>query len=191
MRMSRDELMRMYPSWNEERHDIVKVWYGEEPLFLWNEEYYKRWSTYTGTASNIEGVNAYMWSQNGDYYIYRTLIGEIYITTSGKVLGGDISVKYKGATYNITLNLMYGFKALTILKLSGVKVKGFATKDGIGSPSNKHRTEEMDKETIEKVLSTDLKDYGESIQSFIRECINLYNEDSTNHIMEKTFEMRK
>lgn len=191
MRMSRDELMQIYPIWNEHMHDIVKVMYGEDPLILWNEEYYKRWSTYTGTASNIEGVNAYMWSQNGDYYIYRTLIGEIYITTSGKVLGGSINVKYRGVSYNIYLNFMYGFKALDIMRLSGEKVRGFSTKDGTGSPSNRHRTEELDREIIEKVLNVDLSDYGESVHSFIRECSNLYNEDSTNYIMEKTFEMRK
>lgn len=187
MRKNRDELMQIYPIWNEQRHDIVKVMYGEDPLILWNEEYYKRWSTYTGTASNIESVNAYMWSQNGDYYVYRTLIGEIYITISGKVLGGNINVKYRGVSYSIHLNLMYGFKAMDILKLSGEKVKGFSTKDGTGSPSNKYRTEELDRETIEKVLSVDLSDYGESIHKFIRECISLYDEDSTNYIMEKTF----
>ena len=185
--MSRDEIIQLYPIWNEQRHDIVKVMYGEDPLIIWNEEYYKRWCTYTGTASNIEGVNAYMWSQNGDYFVYSTLIGEIYITTSGRVLGGTVNLKYRGLTYNIHLNLMYGFKALDILRLSGGKSVGFSSKDGTGSPASKNYTEELDKEHIEKVLNVDLSDYGESIHSFIRECITIYEEDNTNYILEKTF----
>lgn len=192
MRMSRDELIEKYPCWNEERHDIVRVMYGDDPLILWNEEYYKRWSTYTGTASNIEAVNAYMWSQNGDYNIYRTLVGEIYITTEGRVLGGSINVKYRGVTYTLSLNLMYGFRSLDILKLSGEKVRGFSNVGGLGSPSNSLRTEELNKETTEKILfDLDLSDYGESVKKFMEMCGVVYTEDSVNHILEKTFELRR
>lgn len=32
MRLSREELLKQYPYWNEENNDIVKVMYGDEPL---------------------------------------------------------------------------------------------------------------------------------------------------------------
>lgn len=191
MRKSREELMQIYPIWNEQRHDIVRIMYGDDPLILWNEEYYKRWSTYTGTASNIESVGAYMWHMNGDYSVYRTLIGEIYIATTGEVLGGSISVKYRGTTYTIHLNLMYGLKSLDILKLSGEKVRGFSNAGGLGSPSNNFRTEELDKEITKKILfDLDLSDYGESVKKFMEMCGAVYTEDSVNHIMEKCWKSR-
>ena len=190
MRLSRDELINMYPTWNEEKHDIVKVMYGEDPLVLWNKERYDNWVNLLGTCANIEGVNAYMWSQNGDYYIYRTLIGEIYITTDGKVLGGAVDVKYRGVSYGISLNLMYGLRSLEILKLSGGKVRGFSNKDGTGSPCRKQNTEELDKDIIEILLfNLDLRDYGDSVKRFMKMCGTLYNADSLNHILEKTFNL--
>lgn len=189
MRLSREELLRMYPSWNEERHDIVKAFYGDIPLIEWNEEEYKRYCKLEGTLSNIEAVDAYIWTQNGDYSIYRTLIGEVYLTVGGKVMAGTIHLKYRGVTFTLSINLMYGMRALDILKLSGEKVKGFSNKGGTGSPSNKYRTEELDTEVIEKLFVTDLRDYGSSVRKFMRECIKLYEVDRVNHIMEKCFSM--
>lgn len=186
MRVSREELLKMYPSWNENRHDIVKANYGDIPLKVWNMESYKAYSKLTGTMANIEAVEAYMWSVNGDYNVFRTLIGEVYITVDGKVLGGSISVKYRGKNHSISLNLMYGIKWLNILRI-GAKVSGFTNRDGGGGPANRFNTVEMDPEVIEKVLGSDLSDYGESIQAFMRECRELYNEDNKNYIMSKTF----
>ena len=82
MRLSRNELLEMFPSWNEERHDIVKVFYGDIPLIEWNRAEYEKYSQLEGTLANIEAVEAYIWTQNGDYSIYRTLIGEIKIGAS-------------------------------------------------------------------------------------------------------------
>ena len=95
-------------------------------------------------------------------------------------------MKYRGKTYDIILNEMYGLHSLTILRL-GDKVKGFCNKDGQGSPSNKHSTEELNDETILKVLNVDLSDYGESIHKFVKACKDLYNKDNTNYIMDKCF----
>lgn len=188
MRLSRDELLEWYPSWNECRHDIVKAFYGDIPLICWNKEYFDWYSTLTGTLSNIEAVNAYMWSVNGDYNIYRTLIGEVSISTEGKVLCGDVDVKYRGQIYNVILNLMYGKRGLTILRLKN-GVVGFSNKDGQGSPSIQRNTRELEPEVIQKVLTADFRDYGSSIRKFMREAIKLYNEDSINHIMGKCFSM--
>lgn len=190
MRLSRNELLERYPNWNEARHDIVKVFYGDDPLICWNKEYYEGWyCTLTGTLANIEAVEAYMWHRNGDYNIFRTLIGEVYLTVDGKVLGGSVDLKYRGMMYNVHLNLMYVMKALDIIRVSSTGVKGFSNKDGLGSPAHKMNTKELEAETIEKVLTTDLRDFGASIRKFMREAVKLWNEDNTNFIMSKTFSL--
>ena len=191
MRLSNEELKRVYAtSWNDKRHDIGKVLYGDEPLIVYDEKEYSRYQELTGTLANLECTNAYIYSQNGKYNLYRTLIGEIYIAEDGRVLCGNIHVKYQGIAHDIILNKMYGFKALTILRLSGGKVKGWCTKDGQGSPSNKRNTAELSEEVIYKIFSSkELQDYGESVQKFVSACKELYEEDSANHIMENTFEL--
>ena len=187
MRLSNDELKeKYYTSWNDAKHDIGKVYYGDTPLIHYDEKKYEHFHTLTGTMANIEAVKAYIYSQNGTYDLYRTLIGEVSISENGIVLHGNINVKYYGKTYNIILNEMYGLHSLTILRL-GDKVKGFCNKDGQGSPANKYRTEELDDETILKVLNVDLSDYGESIHKFIKACKDLYNKDNTNYIMDKCY----
>ena len=187
MRLSNAELKEKYCTfWNDEKHDIGEVYYGDTPLIHYDEKEYEYFHTLTGTMANIEAVKAYIYSQNGTYDLYRTLIGEVYIAKNCTVLCGDISVKYWGKTYDIILNEMYGLHGLTILRLSS-KVKGFCNRDGQGSPTSKYRTEELDNETILKVLNVDLSDYGESIHKFIKACKDLYNKDSTNCIMDKCF----
>lgn len=189
MRLSNTELKEKYCTfWNEAKHDIGEVYYGDIPSIHYDEKEYEYFHTLTGTLANIETVKAYIYSQNGTYDLYRTLIGEVYISENGTVLHGDINVKYYGKTYNIILNEMYGLHSLTILRL-GNKVKGFCNKDGQGSSANKHRTEELDDETILKVLNVDLSDYGESIHKFIKACKDLYNKDNRNYIMDNCFNM--
>ena len=83
---------------------------------------------------------------------------------------------------------MYGFKNLDILRI-GEKVVGFSNADGQGSPSR--NTEEMDTETINRILNDPLSDYGIGIQKFMEVARQLYAEDTTNHIMEKRFGVRK
>ena len=85
---------------------------------------------------------------------------------------------------------MYGFKALSILSLRGTgKVKGFCNKDGQGSPANQLHTEELELDTIKKILSNPREDYGYGIQKFLQAARELYNEDPYNYIMSKTFDM--
>lgn len=187
MRLSNTELKeKCCTSWNDKKHDIGEVYYGDTPLIHYDEKKYEYFQTLTGTLANIEAVEAYIYSQNGTYDLYRTLIGEVKIAENGRVLCGNIIIKYYGKTYNIILNEMYGLHSLTILRL-GDKVNGFCNKDGQGSPANKDRTEELDNETILKVLNVDLSDYGESIHNFINACKKLYDKDNTNYIMKKCF----
>ena len=184
MRSTREELLKMYPCWNEKRHDIIAVNYGDEPLIRYNQRKYEEYQQLTGTLANIECLNAYIYSQNGNYDEYRTLVGNVYIAEDGRVLGGDINVKHNGQTVNVILNMMYGWKALTILQLSQI-VQGFSNKDGQGSPSR--YTKEMEPEKIEKVLNNPMSDYGIAIQKFLQTAREVYAEDTTNHVMEKLF----
>lgn len=190
MRLTRNELLERYPNWNEVKHDIVKTFYGDIPLIEWNKEEYEKYSRLEGTLANIEAVEAYIWTQNGDYSIYRILIGEIKIGASGIVLCGDLQVKYGEKVYSIYLNLMYGLKALSIFRNNGLNLIGFSNADGLSSPCIKSDTKELDRDLIEKVLKVDLSDYGESVRKFMDAVIDLYNKDKVNHIMEKCFSMR-
>ena len=189
MRLSNTELKEKYCTfWNDAKHDIGEVYYGDTPLIHYDEKEYEHFHTLTGTMANICAVKAYVYSQNGTYDLYRTLIGEVSISENGTVLHGNINVKYCGKIYDIILNEMYGLHSLTILRLEN-KVKGFCNKDGQGSQSNKFNTEELNDETILKVLNVDLSDYGESIHKFIKACKDLYDKDNTNYIMDKCFNM--
>lgn len=85
---------------------------------------------------------------------------------------------------------MYGFKALSILSLRGTgKVKGFCNKDGQESPANHLSTEELEPDTINKILSNPMSDYGYGIQKLMEATRELYTKDSYNYIMSKTFDM--
>ena len=194
MRLTREELLNKHPIWNEERHDIVKTLYGDEPLIHYDEKEYNKYRDFwskDNTCANIGAIDAYIYSKNGTYDKYRTLIGEVIISEDGDLLCGDIYVKYGGMRYDIIINNMYGRHSLDILRLSGSgKVLGFSNKDGQGSPSSKRYTDELKDETINKILnSKELNDYGSSISKFINVARNMYNSDKTNYIMDKTFEM--
>ena len=192
MRMTREEILEKYPSWNESRHDIVAVNYGDEPLIHYDKNEYDRYQNYwskDSTFANIMAVDAYIYSQNGTYDEYRTFIGNIRIAEDGRVLCGNVNVKYRGKVYDIIFNRMYGFKKLDILRLDGEYVVGFSNADGQGSPSI--RTKEMDKDLIERILNDPLSDYGYAIQRFMEAARELYAEDTTNHIMKKRFGARK
>ena len=103
---------------------------------------------------------------------------------------GSINVPYRVKSISIIINLMYGFKALTILDLKGTgKVKGFCNENGQGSPANHLSTEEMDADVIKKILSNPMEDYGCAVQKFMQTARDLYYEEPYNYIMQKTFEL--
>ena len=45
----------------------------------------------------------------------------------------------------------------------------------------------MSKDLIERILNDKMEDYGVGIQKFMQAARELYNEDTTNYIMEKRF----
>ena len=190
MRMTREELKeKWFTLWNDSLHDIVAVQYGDEPLIKYTQNEYEKFQKLTGTLANIEAVAAYIYSQNGNYDEYRTLVGSVNIAEDGRVLCGDVNVKYRGKIHNIIINRMYGFYKLDILRMSSGKVIGFSNADGQGSPSI--YTEEMDKDLIERILNDSMEDYGYGIQKFMECAREMYAQDSVNHIMEKRFGARK
>ena len=97
MRMTREELKeKWFTSWNDSRNDIVAVNYGDEPLFRYDQEKYEKFQKLTGTMANIEAIDAYIYTQNGNYDEYRTFAGTVKIAENGRVLCGDVNVKYRG-----------------------------------------------------------------------------------------------
>lgn len=194
MRLTREELLNKHPIWNESKHDIVAIMYGDKPLVHYDKNEYLKYHNFWSkdeTCANIMAVDAYIYSQNGTYNKYRTMIGEIYIDENDNILCGDISIKYSGMVYDIIINNMYGLHALTILRLSGSgKVLGFSNKDGQGSPAIKSRTDELKDDLICKVLNIKhIKDYGKSTHKYIQCAIDMYNENKINYIMDKCFSM--
>lgn len=188
MRLTREELLQQHTIWNEEKHDIVATMYGDIPLVIYDEEQYKKdlaWAEKDSTIGNISAIDRYIYTQNGAYFKYRTLHGDIYIhRDTNKVLCGEFDIRYNGQVYNIIYNNMYGFNALTISRLSGSgKVAWWCNKDGQSSPCIRKNTTELSDEVIQKVLKhNSLKDYGISVRFFISAVKKMYNSDKTNHI---------
>lgn len=188
MRMTTEELLKKYPSWNTDRHDIGRIMYGDEPLIKWDKKEYDKHSKLTDTLANLQAAEAFIYTQYGDYYIYNTLIGRVYIAEDGQVLCGDINIHYRGCN-SVSLNKMYGFNALDILRIGGQNVVGFSNADGIGSPSI--YTKEMDGDTVEKIINSKMDDYGVGIQKFMEAVREQYYADTTNHIMNKRFSIKR
>lgn len=184
MRLTREELLDKYPSWNEAKHDIVKVFYGDIPLVVYNEKQYEWFKTLTGTLANLEAIDAYIYTQNGNYNKYSTLIGDVYINKDGKVLSGDVRINHHGFIYNIFLNEMYGQHCLSIIRASN-GITGFSNKDGLRSSCIKKNTKELSDDAIKEILNKQLEDYGESIKKFMAAAKELYEQDKTNYIIEK------
>ena len=114
MRLSREELLSKHPIWNESKHDIVAVMYGDTPLVHYDESEYEKYQNYWSkdeNFANIMAIDAYIYSQNGTYDKYRTLVGEIYIAEDGRVLCGDVNVKYNGM---ILYDMYYNFLTMIV-----------------------------------------------------------------------------
>ena len=185
MRLTKEKLLEKFPTWNESRHDIVKTWYADEPLVAYNEEEYQKYGELSDRhLINIGTVDAYIYSQNGEYNKYVHLIGSTYIKPNGNVLCGDINIEYGGDIWHINLNKMYNKNSLSILRFSAI-VTGFSNKDGTGSPCIKSHTKEAKPEVIEKVINKSLDDFGYGVQQFMEAVRELYYSDTTNYIMDK------
>lgn len=192
MRQTKEQILTQFPSWsNHPSGDIVAVRYGDIPDCTYTQKDYDHWQTLTDTLSNITYSNAFIYSVNGSYDIYKTIACDIYIHHSTQqLMHGAISIPYRNKPIQAYINLMYGFKALSLLDLKGTgNVKGFCNKDGQGSPANHLHTEEFELDTIKKILSNPMTDYGYAVQKFMDVARKIYEEEPYNYIMEKTFEL--
>lgn len=193
MRLTNSQILTQFPSWaNHPSRNIQQVRYGDIPDCQYTQEDYNKYQSCTDRhLLNIGCANAYIYSNYGTYDIYKTIPGDIYIQTSTQqILHGSINIPYRNKPITIHINLMYGFKALSILSLRGTgKVKGFCNKDGQGSPANHLSTEELKPDTIKKILSNPMSDYGYGVQKFLQAARELYTEESYNYIMQKTFDL--
>lgn len=197
MRLTNKEILIQFPSWaNHPSGNIqqvrYQVRYGDIPDCQYTQDSYNRYQLETNRhILNIGCANAYIYSNYGTYDIYKTIPGDIYIQTyTQQILHGSINIPYRNKPITIHVNLMYGLKALSILSLRGTgKVKGFCNKDGQGSPANQLHTEELESDTIKKILSNPMSDYGYGLQKFLQAARELYTEESYNYIMQKTFDL--
>lgn len=165
--------------------------YGRISTVHWNKDKFNAWTRISDeTLSNIEAIEAYIWHSYGDYYIYQTYVGDVYITENGVVLSGSVNIKDRNSIYEVIVNNLYGHHGLTILQLghNGL-VRGWCNLDGQGSPAIKKNTSELDADVIDRVLSHEFEDYGECMYKLMLAARNIYAEDKTNHIMSKTFEL--
>lgn len=193
MRETREEILRKFPSFSP-RKNLVEVWYMDVPSNVYDQKEHEWYESETDRhVRNVCYAKEWIWLMNGDYDIYRGGIGEILISKNGNVLHGSINIPYRGRTMDVSMNLMYGWAGLTILDLrrSDQKVKGFSTKDGIGSTASKRFTLEMDREQVLAILNNPMKDYGYGVQKFMETARQVYEENPWNYIMEKTFELLK
>lgn len=184
MRMTREDFLTKYPSWNESRHDIVACMYGDVPVKCWDAEQYNEWCNMEGTLSNINAVEAYMYIQNGEYNIYSTEIGKVCITKEGKVISGEINVWYKGKNNTIYLNNQNDMIGLSIFRI-GQDLVGWRNQYGIHSCTK--RTKEMDSKMIIGILKQKLEDYGIGVQMFMKQAREIYDKDVFNWILLDTF----
>lgn len=137
------------------------------------------------TTQDFSAIDDYIFITNGEYSEYKYSIGTIAITTNGEILYGDIKVKHYGKTYDIDLINMYGKQGMDIVR-HGTNAIGWSNEDGMGSLIPKSRTKELDLYIVEKILNLKLEDYDENIQKFMATCREIYNQDKTNYIMDKS-----
>lgn len=182
MRLSEEELKKKYAaSWNDKKGNIVSVLYGDIPHTVWDAETFKRltWDT----------LNRYIYANVGEFDEYYTLLGGSRIKKDGTVLCCDINVKYRGLTWSITLNELYGYHRLSILYLpygDGI-IQGWSTKDNsiakILSPTGKYKNIEHD---ILSILDdARVEEYGYGIKQALKRCRELYLSDTTNYFDER------
>lgn len=183
MRLTMEQLIEKFPSWNHAHSDIIAVNYGDAPAVYYTQEECRKFKDLTETLKNMYGVDVHIYEQYGNYGKYSTFAGTVYIKENGYVLSGNVKVRYGGKYYSIFLNRMYGSKGLDVLRYGPGSIVGFSNKDGQGSPSR--YTKEIDVDLLERVLNDPMEDYGIGIQQFMKAARELYSEDRTNYILEK------
>lgn len=182
MRLSEKELKEKYAGgWNDKKGNIVSVLYGDIPHTIWNEE--------TFGKLTYDNLNRYIYTREGEFDEYYTLLGGSRIKKDGTVLCCDITVKYRGLTWSIMLNELYGYHKLSITYLphgDGI-IQGWCTKgDSIAkilSPTGRYKNTEHD---ILSILDdARVKEYGYGIKQALKRCRELYMSSPTNY-----FDMR-
>ena len=173
MRLSREELLKQYPYWNEENNDIVKVMYGDEPLIKWTHDRV-RWENEKDrdpeqTIATLNAVDHWIVARCGDFGDYRTMIGGVKVLTRNRIGACDINIKFNGKTYNLILNELYG---KTIMSLSLNTSTIYRTYD-IGQDSSwiSTRWTPMSKEEALKVVDVKrVADYGDVVKRAVERC---------------------
>lgn len=187
MRLTKEELLSKH-SWNINNPyngDIVAVLYGDIPHMRYNYDTVRMQNSnrmgyfdndLDDTIAAIQGVDHYIYSQEGDFAKYYTLIGGVRVFKNWFIGTADLNIKYNGHIYNLTLCDLYG---RTELHLSLNTSSIFRTYD-IGSSSKWISTKwtPMSKEEALKVVDVKrVADYGDVIKMAVEKCRKIIEEN--------------
>ena len=193
MRKTHDELAFQYPSYAKSLGDrLVPVLYGDEPMHNYNREHYENMKRLTDKdehLANICAIDQYIYANYGDYLLYKTFAGDIYIKPNGDILAASIGVKYSGKNYDIRLNRMYGHDSFSI-SYNPYSFDGLYqiwTYGDISYPVPKVY-QLMDYDLVMKIVNVK-HDYGKSYQSVLDYCKSVLEKDKKNY--DKTFHITR
>lgn len=183
MRSSKEDLKEQFPSWND-KQDIIKVMYGDEPLCIVDRVI----ETDNPTINNIYGVQNYIFTCNGKYEKYQTLIGSVAINADGNILYGNVGIKYRGKIHDVFLNNIYGKETLKIICIyHDGHIKGWSNVETMSPSRVQKLNDELPIDTVNKLFQRKyLQDYGESVQKFIAECRSVVAK-SDNHFLDEWY----
>lgn len=186
MRLTKEELLKRY-TWNTENPmngDIVAVKYGDIPLahYTWDRVRMENSDRYgymdndlDNHYANVVAVDHYIFSQEGEFSKYDTIIGGVRVFKDWYIGTVDLIIKYNGQIYNLHLCDLYG---KTIMSLSLITASIYRVYD-IGGDSSWVSTkyEPMSKEEALKVLDVKrVADYGKVVKMAVEKCRELVRE---------------
>lgn len=155
MRKTKEELLTMFPYWNTDRNDIVKTWYGDEPLHTVNDSF---WQKYHDNISYSDAFQSWIYGQD-TISEYRTKWGKIQIYNDD-ILTADIKLRYRGRFYSLTIFNNYMNSIDYVDLWVGITGKPGIECYGTGDYMERHKItsqwrKKIDHETVKKVLKTD------------------------------------
>ena len=187
MRLTKEELLKKY-TWNTDNPmngDIVAVKYGDIPLthYTWDRVRMENSDRYgymdndlDRHYANVIAVDHYIFSQEGEFSKYDTIIGGVRVFRNWHIGTVDLIIKYNGHTYNLTMCDLYGKMIMHLTLITASTYRAF----DVGESSkwiSTHWTE-MSKEEALKVLDVKrVADYGSVIKMAINKAREVIEND--------------
>lgn len=187
MRVSRERLTEKYPSWNEDKNDIVKTLYGDTPLRHYTKKDFDFYDTCKDkTLKNILLLDSIIWKYKGDFDEYRLINGNIKVSSKNEYIIADLNFRGYYIFYNNIYNNIYNKSRMSITKNYGIKVKGWSNFRSYCASRIEKNNEELDRESIIRILNyREWNDFGKIVKDFGDNLMNLYERDETNHYLDE------